>query len=74
MPVIYGLLQRFILLPREGYRDGLGLDLARPLVAGAAGSWSPVLDIPVADPTQAPQAGPEPGIFVFNLSKRDVHE
>ena len=74
VPVIYGLLQRLILLPGQGDRDGLGLDLAGPLIAGAAGSGSPVLDVAVADPAQAPQAGTEPGIFVFNLSEVDVHE
>src|ERR1035438_107760 len=37
----------------------LGLDLARPLIAGAAGSGAPVLDIAVTDPAQAPQGGPE---------------
>jgi len=74
MPIIYGLLQRLILLPGEGYRDRLGLDLAGPLIAGAAGSRAPVLDIAVADPAQASQAGTEPGIFIFNLSEVDVHE
>src|ERR1035441_6404812 len=41
----------------------LGLDLARPLIAGAAGSGAPVLDIAVADPAQAPQAGTEPQMW-----------
>jgi hypothetical protein len=74
LPVIDSLLQGLILLPGQGDGNGLGLDLACPLVAGAAGSGSSVLDIPVADPAQAPQAGPEPGIFVFNLGEVDVHE
>jgi len=74
VPIIYGLLQRLILLPGERYRDRLGFDLARPLIAGAAGPGSPVLDIAVADPAQASQAGTEPGISVFNLSELDVHE
>ena len=74
LPVINGLLQRFILLPGQGDGNGLGLDLARPLIAGAAGSGSPILDIAVADPAQTPQAGPESGIFVFNLSEVGFHE
>src|ERR1035437_2566821 len=41
----------------------LGLDLARPLIAGAAGSGAPVLDIAVTDPAQAPQAGTEPQMW-----------
>jgi hypothetical protein len=28
----------------------------------------------VADPAQAPQAGAEPGVLVFNLGEVDVHE
>jgi hypothetical protein len=28
----------------------------------------------VADPAQTPQAGTEPGVFVFNLGEVDVHE
>ena len=74
MPIIYGLLQSLILLPGQGNRHRLGLDLARPLIAGAAGSGSPILDVAVADPAQAPQAGTEPGVFVFNLGEVDVHE
>ena len=74
VPVIYGLLQSLILLSGQSDRDRLGLDLARPLIAGAAGAGPPVLDIAVADPAQASQAGPEPGIFVFNLSEVDIHE
>ena len=74
VPIIDGLLQRLILLPGERYRDRLGFDLARPLIAGAAGSGSPVLDIAVADPAQAPQASTEVGIFVFDLSEGSFHE
>ena len=74
VPIIDGLLQRLILLPGERYRDRLGFDLARPLIAGAAGSRAPVLDIAVADPAQASQAGTEAGIFIFNLSEVGVHE
>ena len=74
MPSIDGLFQRLILLLRQSDRDRLGLDLAGPLIAGAAGSRAPVLDIAVADPAQAAQAGTEPGIFIFNLSEVGVHE
>lgn len=74
MPVIYGLFQRLILLPGQSDRNRLGLDLARPLTARAAGSRAPVLNIAVADPAQTSQAGTEPGIFLFNLSEVGVHE
>ena len=74
VPIIYGFLQSLVLLPGQGDGDCLGLDLTRPLVAGAAGSRSTVLYIAVADPAQASQAGTEPGIFVFNLREVDVHE
>ena len=74
MPIINGLFQRLILLPGQSDRDRLGLDLARPLIAGAAGSRAPVLDIAVADPAQTSQAGAESGILIFNLSRVDVHE
>ena len=74
MPIVYGLLQSLILLPGQSDRDRLSLDLAGPLIAGAAGSRTPVLDIAVADPAQTSQAGTEPGIFLFNLSEVDVHE
>ena len=74
MPIIYGLLQRLILLLGQDYRDRLGLDLARPLVAGAAGSGPPVLDVAVTNPAQVSQAGTEPAIFVFNLGEVDIHE
>ena len=40
LPVVYGLLQRLVLLPRQRAGDGLGLALAGPLVTGAAGSRS----------------------------------
>ena len=74
VPIINGLFQCLILLPGQSDRDRLGLDLAGPLIAGAAGSRAPVLDIAVADPAQASQAGTEPGIFIFNLSEVGVHE
>jgi hypothetical protein len=44
------------------------------VIAGAAGAGPPVLDVAVADPAQAPQAGTEPGVLVFNLGEVDVHE
>ena len=74
VPVINGFLQRLILFAGQGDGDRLGLDLARPLVAGAPGSGSPILDVAVAEPAQASQAGAQLGIFVFNLSEVDVHE
>ena len=74
VPVVYRFLQSLILLPGQGDGDRLGFDLARPLVAGATGSGSPVLDVAVADPAQAAQAGTQSRIFCFNLSEVDVHE
>src|ERR1035438_7861834 len=56
----------------NGY--GLGPDLAGPLIAGATGSGSAVLDVTMANPAQASQASAELGIFVFNLSEVGFHE
>ena len=44
------LAQPLVLLLREGDTHGLAFDLARPLVAGAAGPGAAVLDVALADP------------------------
>jgi len=74
LPVVYGLLQRLVLLPGQRDGDGLGLDLAGPLVTGAAGSRSAILDIAVANPAQAPQAGAQSRIFSVYPNQIRLHE
>lgn len=73
VPVIDRLLQRLILVARQGDGDRLGFDLAGPLITGAASARSPILNVAVADPTQASQTCPELGVFLLDLREM-IHE
>jgi Transposase DDE domain len=54
-PVSNGLFEPEILFLGQGNRDGFSSHLATPLIAGASGAWSPILDITVTDPTSPGQ-------------------